>query len=123
MSAAPPHRRGNYQTTQRMGEINMEFFEWFEMATFPGALAVVMILTQLTKGLPLIKKLPTRVLSYVLSLAVLYPACYFTNKLNISDAFLILINGAVIALAANGGFEVIKNNLSKLIKTKNQNKK
>lgn len=85
----------------------MEFVEWPMLATYTGALAMVLLITQLTKELVWVKKIPTQIWSYILSLAILYPAYYFTGQLTSSNAALIVFNGMIIALAANGGFEAL----------------
>ena len=85
-----------------------EFVNWTTLATYGGALAMVLILTQLTKGIGFIKAIPTQLWSYILTLLVLYPALYFTGQLDANMAVLTLFNGAIISLSANGGFEAIK---------------
>lgn len=82
-----------------------EFVTWTTLATYGGALAMVMVLTQLTKGLT--KKIPTQLWSYILSILVLYPAMYFTGQLTADMAVLTLFNAAIISLAANGGYEAV----------------
>ncbi len=94
----------------------MEFVEWSMLATFAGALMMVLLITQLTKNLSLIKKLPTQIWSYVIALAILYPAYFFTGQLTVSNAVLILFNGMIVALAANGGFDAINKVLSSVVK-------
>lgn len=86
----------------------MELFDWPTMATGIGALAMVLIVTQFTKELPGIRKMPTQLWSYLVSIFVLFLAHLFTGQLNISNGFLILFNGMLIALAANGGFDALK---------------
>ena len=41
----------------------MQFVNWNMLATYAGALAMVMIITQFTKGLKLREKMPTQVWS------------------------------------------------------------
>jgi hypothetical protein len=86
----------------------LEFVSWETLATSAGALAFVLALTQFTKGWPLIAKLPTQVWSWIIALVGMYPAYYFTGQLTPEAAFLIPFNAALVALAANGGFEGIK---------------
>ena len=78
----------------------MKFFDWNMLGTFLGALAMVLIITQLTKNLKIIKKIPTQIWSYIIALAILYPAYLFTGRLSASSAVLIIFNAAFIALAA-----------------------
>ena len=85
----------------------MAFFGWSALATYAGALAMVLIVTQVTKNLDYIKNIPTQLWSYIIALAVLYPAYYFTGQLTVSAAVLIIFNGMIVALAANGGFEAL----------------
>ena len=88
--------------------MELNFFDWASLATCVGATAAVTIITQLIKEVGFIKRIPTQLLSYIISLVVMYPAFYFTGQLNASSAILILFNGVVVSLAANGGYEAIK---------------
>ena len=82
-----------------------EFVNWTNLATYAGCLAMVLILTQLTKGIPGVKQIPTQLWSWLLSVAVLLPAQYFTGALTVETGCLSLLNAAIVSLAANGGFE------------------
>jgi len=86
--------------------MELNFFDWTTLATCAGATAIVAIITQLIKEVGFIKKIPTQLLSYIIALIVMYPAFYFTGQLNVSSAVLILFNGIVVSLAANGGYEL-----------------
>ena len=86
----------------------MEFFDWAALATHSGSLVVVLAITQITKNIPVIKKIPTQLWSYLVSLLVLYTAYYFNNQLDWSKAALILFNGVIVALSANGGFSALQ---------------
>lgn len=86
----------------------MDFVDWKTLATYAGSLTMVIIITQFTKNIKIIKKIPTQIWSYCVSLIVLYCAYFFTGQLSWSNAVLILFNGAIVALSANGGFEAIK---------------
>ena len=92
----------------------MGFVTWETLATFAGCLVAVLVLTQLTKGLGFVGKIPTQLWSFLLAIIVLYPAYYFTGALDISVAAIVPFNAAMVSLAANGGYEAI----SKLINGK-----
>lgn len=94
----------------------MEFVTWEMLATYAGALAMVLIVTQFTKNLSFIAKIPTQVWSYIVALLVLYPANYFLGTLTVETAVLILFNGIIVALAANGGFEALNKAFPSLFK-------
>ena len=85
----------------------MDFMSWTTLTTYTGAMTMVLIITQLTKGLKILNKLPTQLWSYIVALAVLYTAYYFAGLLTVSNAVLILLNGMIVALSANGGFETL----------------
>ena len=85
----------------------MEFFDWSMLMTLGGAVFAVSVLTQITKEIPLIRRLPTQLWSYFLSLIVLLAANYFSGSLNPSVAALSFINAALISLASNGGYEAV----------------
>ena len=97
----------------------MECVSWSMLGTYAGALAMVITVTQFTKEIKVIKKIPTQIWSYLISLCVLYPAYFFSGILNISNAVLILFNGIIVAFASNGGFEVLAKSFPSLFDTKN----
>lgn len=86
----------------------MEFFDWSILGTFAGAVFAVAVLTQLTKSIPGVSKIPTQLWSYVLAVVVLIGAQAFGDGLNVSSAGLALINAALVSLAANGGYEAVE---------------
>lgn len=86
----------------------MEFVTWTGLATHAGALSMVALIVQFTKGIRLIDKLPTQLWSYIVSLVVLYAANFFTGQLTADNAVLIIFNAAIVALASNGSYDAIK---------------
>lgn len=56
----------------------MEFVSWTMLATFAGSLSMVLLITQLTKELKFIKKIPTQIWSYTIAIIILFPAYFFT---------------------------------------------
>jgi hypothetical protein len=85
----------------------MEFFDWSILQTMAGAMFAVAILTELTKDIPGIRKIPTQIWSFVLALGVLVAAQAFTDGLTVNSAALSLVNAAMVSLAANGGYELL----------------
>jgi hypothetical protein len=84
-----------------------EFFTWDRLGTYAGAAALVALVTQLTKNLPYISKIPTQVWSYILAVLVLIASQVFTGALSASSAALSLANGVLVSLASNGGYSLI----------------
>lgn len=85
-----------------------EFFTWTMLGSYAGAVLATTVITQLLKGLSFIDRMPTRLFSYIVATALLLLAGAFTCGLNWERAALAFINGAVVALAANGAFDAIK---------------
>lgn len=85
----------------------MEFVSWELLGTYAGAMAMVGLLTQLTKNIKFISAIPTQLWSYILALVVMYCTHYFLGQLDLSNAILILFNSALVSLGANGGYEGI----------------
>lgn len=83
----------------------MEFVSWELLGTYAGAMAMVGVITQLTKDIKFIAKIPTQLWSYVLALVVMYAANLFMGSLTWSNAVLNLFNAALVSLGANGGYE------------------
>ena len=85
----------------------MEFTTWSILGTYAGALGMVLIVTQITKNVAIIQRLPTQIWSYIVALVILLLAQGFTGSLKFETAALCLFNAAVVALGANGGYEAI----------------
>lgn len=84
-----------------------EFFTWDNLGTYAGAAALVALVTQLTKELRYINKIPTQVWSYILAVVILIASQIFTGTLTGSSAALALANGVLVSLASNGGYSLI----------------
>lgn len=87
--------------------MTMEFFDWSMLGTYAGAVMAVGVLTQLTKGIKVLAKIPTQIWSYVLSLIVLILAQVFGTGISAENAVLAVFNAAIVSLAANGGYEAL----------------
>lgn len=87
--------------------MTMEFFDWSMLGTYAGATMAVCVLTQLTKGIKLIERIPTQIWSYILSLIVLLLAQAFGEGFDAQNAVLAVFNAAIVSLAANGGYEAV----------------
>lgn len=85
----------------------MEMFTWDYLASTAGATAAVAILTQFSKSIPFVNKLPTQLVSYVISLVVMIAASFFTNALTVDSAALIPLNAVIVMLASNGAYDTI----------------
>ena len=85
----------------------MEFVTWELLGNYAGTMAMVGMLTQLTKNIKFISAIPTQLWSYILALVVMYSANYFLGQLTPDNAVLILFNAALVSLGSNGGYEGI----------------
>ncbi len=85
----------------------MEFTTWSILGTYAGSLAMVLIITQITKNVAVLQKTPTQVWSYIVALFILLLAEIFSGAFSLEAAALCLFNAAVVALGANGGYEAI----------------
>ncbi|MGI6191988.1 MAG: hypothetical protein ACOYI3_00285 [Christensenellales bacterium] len=82
-----------------------EFFTWGALGTYAGALLATTLFTQLFKGVSFLKKIPTRIFSYVIAFIVLVLSRLFTDGFDLSAVALCLINAAVVSLASNGAYD------------------
>lgn len=83
----------------------MEFVTWELLGSYAGAMAMVGVVTQLTKNIRFVSKIPTQLWSYIISLVVMYAANFFLGQLTASNAVLIIFNAVLVSLGANGGYE------------------
>ena len=87
--------------------MNGQFLTWEMLGTYSGTLGMVLILTQLTKGLPGIQRVPTQLYSYLMALIVMTVTAIFGGRTAASDFVLLIFNAAVVALSANGGYDAM----------------
>lgn len=71
-------------------------------------MAAVLTLTQFTKGLGILKKLPTRLLSYIYAVVIMLAAEFFSGMLTLSSAALLPFNAIIVATAASGGYDAMR---------------
>ena len=86
--------------------IPTELFTWEGLASLLGAAAAVFLVVQLTKDyLPLWA--PVRVYAWLWAWAILTLAAFVLGEFSWPVAVLNLFNGAIVALTAMGGYEVL----------------
>ena len=91
------------------------FFTWADLASYAGATMAVLIITQFTKELPGIVKIPTRLWAYILSVVILILGTVFTvSPITPSVILLCLINAVLVAMAAIGGYHTVADIKDKL---------
>lgn len=77
------------------------------LGSYAGAVMAVGVLTQISKGMPGISRIPTQLWSYLLALGTLLLAMAFTTGFELRGAVLAAFNAAIVSLAANGGYDAI----------------
>lgn len=86
------------------------------LTTYTGTLVAVELMVFATKGLPLIKKIPTRVYTFALTIihSVIINVINGTLESSLKFYYLLFINALVITVALCGGYDVVvgKMNLS-----------
>lgn len=86
-----------------------ELLNWANLATYSGAMAVTVLLTQLLKGmLDKIIYIPTRFLAYIVAFLVLLCAHIFTGALTASAFLLCIVNAAIVATSASGTVDAVR---------------
>jgi hypothetical protein len=83
------------------------FYDWPVLATYAGCLAATLVFTQFLKKLwP--EKWPTQYLSFVVAYGLWIAANAFIGNLSAGTAILGIVNAVIVALAANGTYNNIK---------------
>ncbi len=78
--------------------------------TFLGTVVVTMLTVQFLKELPVIKKLPTKYLVFLVALFNILICSMLTNNFSLSSLYLIFINAMLITFTCTGGYDfTIKN--------------
>ena len=85
------------------------FFGWSDLITYGGAVMAVLIITEFTKDLPGIRRLPTRLWAYLVALTLLLLGTVFTaDGLKAEDILLSFINSVLVAMAAVGSYHAVQ---------------
>mgnify|MGYP006932494467 CR=1 FL=1 len=84
------------------------YFSWEFLTTISGCSLAVALITQFIKELPIIKRIPTQVVSWIIALIILIAASYFTDDLTIKNTVLIPFNAIITALSSNGMYSAVK---------------
>ena len=79
-----------------------EFLTWEVLLTFTGLVTTTYMVTEFTKEIPLIKKLPTKYWSYIIALILLFSVNLVTGSFKYEDIVLYLLNAIPVSLSANG---------------------
>lgn len=85
------------------------FLTWGDLVTYGGAVMAVLIITEFTKDLPGIRRIPTRLWAYLIALVLLAAATVFTaDRVRAQDMLLCLVNGVIVAMAAVGSYHSVR---------------
>lgn len=84
------------------------------LSSFVGTSIAVEVIIHFTKELPLIKKIPTRLYTVIISLIHLFVVNICTNsmEINLINIYCLIINAFVIALVLTGGYDFILGNVN-----------
>ncbi len=86
-----------------------QFLSWSDLASYGGAVMAVLIITEFTKDLPGIRRIPTRLWAYLIALVLLVTAAVFTaDKVRAEDILLCFVNGVIGAMAAVGSYHAVQ---------------
>ena len=85
------------------------FISWSFFATFAGASAGTVLITQLLKEWVKERlKIPPQLLSYIIAVVLMAGAAFFTRSADTAgDYAIILINALFVALASNGQYDAL----------------
>lgn len=83
------------------------FFTWQGLLTCSDATLATAMITQLLKETGFLKRFPTRALSLIVALTILFAATFMEAGPDASKLLLAVINSFVVALASNGAFDAV----------------
>ena len=98
-----------------------ELFNWTMLGTYAGCTAAVGVITQFIKGLGVLSRIPTQLVSYVLALALMLLSAAFSGGLTVEGAVLTVFNAVVVSLASNGGYSAVERISEKMKREDMQN--
>lgn len=87
--------------------MNGDFVTWNSIMSYAGAVTLTTIITQFFKQIPGINKVNSQLLAFIIAVLLLETATVFSGGWAFETAVLSLVNGVVVALAANGTYDAI----------------
>lgn len=91
-----------------------EFFTWDMLGTYAGCTAATGLITQYIKGVGVLARIPTQVVSYVLALVLMLLSAVFTYGITLDGIVLTVFNAVIVSLASNGGYAAVERVAEKL---------
>ncbi len=85
-----------------------ELFTWQMLGTYAGCTAAVGLITQFIKGVGVLSRVPTQLVSYVLALVLMMLSAAFMDGITVEGAVLTVFNAVVVSLASNGGYTAVE---------------
>lgn len=83
------------------------FLTWDVLLTYGGCIAGTVLLTEWLKKM--FSKIPAQLVSFVIAALILFIGHWATGTFVWAEAPLYLVNAIAVSLAANGGFDMLKN--------------
>ena len=83
-----------------------ELLTWQSLSTYAGATLATGVITQFVKELGILKRIPTRLVSYGIAAVLLLLATAFTG-VTLPRMALAPINAALVSLASNGAYDAM----------------
>jgi hypothetical protein len=90
-----------------MEQIMNTFLTPANVGTFAVAVVLTVLFTSLLKGLPGIVRIPTRIFSYIIALAILIAVEVVFRQPSAASILLCVFNALLVALAAQASFDIV----------------
>lgn len=78
------------------------FLTWDALTSYSTFVAIVFMVVEFTKGMPLIKEMPTKYLSFIISFILLGVTNVVIGSFEEADVVLYMLSSISISLGANG---------------------
>ena len=78
------------------------FLTWEILLTFSGLVGAVYMVVEFTKEIPIIKKIPTKYWSWIITLILLIATNLVLGSFSYKNIILYMLNAIVISLSSNG---------------------
>jgi hypothetical protein len=79
-----------------------DFLTWDVLLTFTGLVTTTYMVTEFTKEIPFVNKIPTKYWSYFIALILLVSVNLVYDSFRYEDIILYLLNAIPVSLSANG---------------------
>ena len=97
-----------------------DFVTWGSFGSYAGTVTMTTIITQFLKKIPGVNKMNAQLLAFIVAVILLEATVIFKGEFRFDTAIIAIVNAVIVALAANGTYDVFVSQPTKPVENKEE---